>query len=41
MYIEEDWKSACDRVVQLLTNEGLGHTLLFIPRMKMLFVSSL
>ncbi|MBI6528214.1 acetaldehyde dehydrogenase (acetylating) [Proteus vulgaris] len=27
MYIEEDWKSACDRVVQLLTNEGLGHTL--------------
>lgn len=27
MYIEEDWKSACDRVVDLLTNEGLGHTL--------------
>ncbi|MGP7975484.1 hypothetical protein ACTXA3_18635, partial [Proteus mirabilis] len=27
MYIEEDWQSACHRVVQLLTNEGLGHTL--------------
>ncbi len=27
MYIEEDWKSACHRVVDLLTNEGLGHTL--------------
>ena len=24
MYIEEDWQSACHRVVQLLTNEGLG-----------------
>lgn len=27
LYIEEDWMSACDRVVELLTNEGLGHTL--------------
>ncbi|WP_052219320.1 acetaldehyde dehydrogenase (acetylating) [Providencia rettgeri] len=27
MYIEEDWQSACHRVVDLLTNEGLGHTL--------------
>ncbi|MEJ2763062.1 acetaldehyde dehydrogenase (acetylating) [Photobacterium sp. MCCC 1A19761] len=27
LYIEEDWRSACDRVVELLTNEGLGHTL--------------
>ncbi len=27
MYVEEDWRSACHRVVDLLTNEGLGHTL--------------
>lgn len=27
MYIEEDWQAACARVVELLTNEGLGHTL--------------
>ncbi|GKX62624.1 acetaldehyde dehydrogenase (acetylating) [Pragia fontium] len=27
LYIEEDWMKACDRVVELLTNEGLGHTL--------------
>ena len=27
MYVEEDWKTACARVVELLTNEGLGHTL--------------
>ncbi|MBQ0440322.1 acetaldehyde dehydrogenase (acetylating) [Providencia rettgeri] len=27
MYIEEDRQSACHRVVDLLTNEGLGHTL--------------
>lgn len=27
LYIEEDWMHACDRVVELLTNEGLGHTL--------------
>jgi acetaldehyde dehydrogenase (acetylating) len=27
LYIEEDWMSAGDRVVELLTNEGLGHTL--------------
>jgi len=27
LYIEEDWRSACDRVVSLLTNEGMGHTL--------------
>ncbi|WP_273857388.1 acetaldehyde dehydrogenase (acetylating) [Photobacterium sp. GSS17] len=27
LYIEEDWHAACDRVVELLTNEGKGHTL--------------
>lgn len=27
LYVEEDWKAACHRVVELLTNEGLGHTL--------------
>ncbi|UJD78594.1 acetaldehyde dehydrogenase (acetylating) [Serratia rubidaea] len=27
LYIEEDWMRACDRVVELLINEGLGHTL--------------
>ncbi len=26
-YVEEDWKAACQRVMELLTNEGLGHTL--------------
>ncbi|NIY49070.1 acetaldehyde dehydrogenase (acetylating) [Cedecea colo] len=27
LYVEEDWKAACNRVMELLTNEGLGHTL--------------
>ncbi|WP_299014885.1 acetaldehyde dehydrogenase (acetylating) [uncultured Photobacterium sp.] len=27
LYIEQDWHAACDRVVELLTNEGMGHTL--------------
>ncbi|MGV3346675.1 acetaldehyde dehydrogenase (acetylating) [Enterobacteriaceae bacterium LUAb1] len=27
LYIEEDWHAACHRVIELLTNEGLGHTL--------------
>ncbi len=28
----EDWKAACHRVVELLTNEGLGHTLVIHTR---------
>ncbi len=32
LYIEEDWKAACHRVVELLTNEGLGHTLVIHTR---------
>jgi hypothetical protein len=30
--VEEDWKAACHRVVELLTNEGLGHTLVIHPQ---------
>jgi hypothetical protein len=30
--VEEDWKAACNRVVELLTNEGLGHTLVIHTR---------
>ncbi|MCG3884850.1 acetaldehyde dehydrogenase (acetylating) [Photobacterium leiognathi] len=26
-YIEDNWHSACDRVLELLQNEGMGHTL--------------
>jgi hypothetical protein len=32
LYVEEDWKAACHRVVELLTNEGLGHTLVIHTR---------
>lgn len=32
LYIEMDWKAACHRVVDLLTNEGLGHTLVIHTR---------
>lgn len=32
LYIEEDWKATCHRVVELLTNEGLGHTLVIHTR---------
>lgn len=32
LYVEEDWKSACRRVLELLTNEGLGHTLVIHTR---------
>ncbi len=32
MYVENDWKSACNRVVELLNNEGLGHTLVLHTR---------
>lgn len=32
LYVEDDWKSACDRVVELLNNEGLGHTLVLHTR---------
>lgn len=32
LYVEEDWKAACQRVVELLTNEGLGHTLVIHTR---------
>ncbi len=41
MYIEEDWQSACHRVVDLLTNEGLSIPWLFTLKTKMLFASSL
>lgn len=27
LYVEEDWHAACGRVLELLTNEGMGHTL--------------
>ncbi|MGL4858461.1 MAG: acetaldehyde dehydrogenase (acetylating) [Enterobacteriaceae bacterium] len=27
LYIEENWQNACQRVLELLTNEGQGHTL--------------
>ena len=27
LYVEEDWQTACARVMELLTNEGMGHTL--------------
>lgn len=27
LYIEDDWYAACERVLELLTNEGMGHTL--------------
>ena len=27
LYVADDWQAACDRVVELLTNEGIGHTL--------------
>jgi acetaldehyde dehydrogenase (acetylating) len=27
LYIEDDWNAACERVMALLTNEGMGHTL--------------
>lgn len=27
LYIEDDWHAACERVLELLTNEGMGHTL--------------
>ncbi|MEZ8093887.1 acetaldehyde dehydrogenase (acetylating) [Photobacterium swingsii] len=27
LYVEDDWHAACDRVMALLTNEGMGHTL--------------
>jgi len=27
LYIADDWHKACERVMELLTNEGLGHTL--------------
>jgi hypothetical protein len=30
--VAEDWKAACHRVVELLTNEGLGHTLVIHTR---------
>lgn len=26
-YVEENWQKACERVLELLTNEGMGHTL--------------
>lgn len=26
-YVEDDWRAACDCVMALLTNEGMGHTL--------------
>lgn len=26
-YVEENWQKACQRVLELLTNEGMGHTL--------------
>lgn len=32
LYVEQDWKAACHRVVELLTNEGLGHTLVIHTR---------
>ncbi len=32
LYVEEDWKAACHRVVELLTNEGLYHTLVIHTR---------
>ncbi|MNV27986.1 Aldehyde-alcohol dehydrogenase [compost metagenome] len=32
LYVEEDWRTACHRVVELLTNEGLGHTLVIHTR---------
>ncbi|HBQ3103513.1 TPA: acetaldehyde dehydrogenase (acetylating) [Klebsiella quasipneumoniae subsp. similipneumoniae] len=32
LYVAEDWKAACHRVVELLTNEGLGHTLVIHTR---------
>jgi acetaldehyde dehydrogenase (acetylating) len=32
LYREEDWEAACRRVVELLTNEGLGHTLVIHTR---------
>lgn len=32
LYVEQDWQSACRRVVELLTNEGLGHTLVIHTR---------
>ncbi|WP_261858992.1 acetaldehyde dehydrogenase (acetylating) [Photobacterium sanguinicancri] len=27
LYVEENWHTACERVLALLTNEGMGHTL--------------
>ncbi|WP_369426101.1 acetaldehyde dehydrogenase (acetylating) [Oceanotoga teriensis] len=27
-YVEKDWKSACDRCIQVLYNEGAGHTMI-------------
>lgn len=32
LYVEEEWRAACHRVVELLTNEGLGHTLVIHTR---------
>lgn len=32
MYVEEDGQHACQRVVELLTNEGVGHTLVIHTR---------
>ena len=32
LYVPQDWKAACHRVVELLTNEGLGHTLVIHTR---------
>ncbi|OQB20813.1 MAG: Aldehyde-alcohol dehydrogenase [Firmicutes bacterium ADurb.Bin182] len=26
-YVEKDWKSACERCIQILENEGVGHTM--------------
>jgi len=27
-YVEEDWQSACDKCIQILENEGAGHTMM-------------
>ncbi|MBW7981263.1 acetaldehyde dehydrogenase (acetylating) [Enterobacillus tribolii] len=32
LYVEADWQAACRRVMELLTNEGLGHTLVIHTR---------
>ncbi|EXU77153.1 acetaldehyde dehydrogenase (acetylating) [Erwinia mallotivora] len=34
LYVAEDWKAACQRAMALLTNEGLGHTLVIHTRNK-------